>query len=80
MTSFIAAPKRLPHDGHAKYFIYSSTDHTFTVSDDLFSSPDSNITSPTFTLWELGKFTLDQIYSHPDILIYTPQSHPELFI
>ena len=79
MDSFIATPKHLLR-GHARYFIYSSTDHTFTFSDDLFSSTDADITGPTFTVWNLGKFTLKQILSHPDILIYTPQSHPELFI
>ena len=79
MNSFIATPKQLPFK-HARYFIYSSTDHTFTFSDDLFSSTDSDVTSPTFTVWNLGKFTLKQILSHPDILIYTPQSHPEYFL
>ena len=80
MNSFIATPKHLPR-GHTRYFIYSSTDHTFTFSDDLFSSADSDINGRTFTIWwNLGKLTLEEICAHPDILIYTPQSHPELFL
>ena len=67
---------------YLKYGYYTDY-NTFAFFDDLSNTditPSIHPTEGRYYVWKLPLMTSKELLSHPDILCFTKESHPELFI
>lgn len=67
---------------YLKYGYYTDYD-TFAFFDDLSNpdiTPSIHFTEGRYYVWKLPFMTSKELLSHPDILCFTKESHPEMFI
>lgn len=84
MTTYIYNPKAPPD--HCKYgkFIKTGNTYMFGFGNDLYTLMNTtclaNKNGTIVHAWRLGEMLIDDLLRHPELITFTPDSHPEYFI